>query len=86
MMERAHVLKVARHSASLHSGLEISQRMAKAPGKRIPLSPEAVVFSSGRVPIRAMVAHGFFLNLAAVAWITLYLHFVGLPLLGVEMP
>lgn len=48
--------------------------------------PNAIVFATGQVPIRSMVRIGFWINLAAVLWITLYLYHVALPILGIERP
>jgi sodium-dependent dicarboxylate transporter 2/3/5 len=51
----------------------------------VATAPNAIVFGTGKVSIRAMVLHGFLLNWIAVALISLYLYFVGLPLLGISL-
>jgi len=51
----------------------------------IATPPNAVVFSSGHITFGQMARAGFVLNLLSVGLLTLYLWFVGLPLLGVDV-
>ena len=45
--------------------------------------PNAIVFGSGRIPMRAMVRAGLWLNLLAIALITAWLYLLAMPLLGI---
>jgi sodium-dependent dicarboxylate transporter 2/3/5 len=48
--------------------------------------PNAIVFASGLLPIRAMVVRGIAINVASVVWITCYLRWIALPMFGVTVP
>lgn len=45
--------------------------------------PNAIVFGSGRIPMRAMVRAGLWLNLLGIALITTWLYLLAIPLLGI---
>lgn len=48
----------------------------------VATAPNAVVFDTGRVPMRAMMRHGLWLNLAGVVLIPLLMSLIGCSLLG----
>jgi len=47
--------------------------------------PNAIVFASGEVSAQRMAANGFKLNIAGVIILALVLHYISLPMLGVEL-
>lgn len=47
--------------------------------------PNAIVMGTGRVPIRAMMGYGFFLNLIGIVFVSLFTFWVLVPVLGIQI-
>ena len=45
--------------------------------------PNAIIFSTGRIPIRRMILYGFIINCVSIIFITLMMLLWGIPLLSI---
>jgi sodium-dependent dicarboxylate transporter 2/3/5 len=81
--------------AAMSVQLEIDPRLLLIPATisascafMLPVAtpPNAIVFSTGRIPMSSMVRYGIVLNLAGAFWITLWTYYVARPVMQIPLP